>query len=71
MEWEDDEEAERLKRKVERKMQSLKRENDKKQSKLDKGGLSDKKVNKLKAQIVENQERISHLQTSLNDIDIG
>lgn len=70
MEWEDDEEAERLKRKVERKMQSLKRENDKKQSKLDKGGLSDKKVNKLKAQIVENQERISHLQTSLNDIDI-
>ena len=38
MEWEDDEEAERLKRKVERKMQSLKRENDKKQSKLDKGG---------------------------------
>ena len=70
MEWEDDEEAEHLKRKVERKMQSLKRENDKKQSKLDKGGLSDKKVNKLKAQIVENQERISHLQTSLNDIDI-
>ena len=70
MEWEDDEEAERLKRKVERKMQSLKRENDKKQSKLDKEGLSDKKVNKLKAQIVENQERISHLQTSLNDIDI-
>ena len=70
MEWEDDEEAERLKRKVEKKMQSLKRENDKNQSKLDKGGLSDKKVNKLKAQIVENQERISHLQTSLNDIDI-
>ena len=29
MEWEDDEEAERLKRKVEKKMQSLKRENDK------------------------------------------
>ena len=69
MEWEDDKEAERLKRKV-KKMQSLKRENDKKQSKLDKGGLSDKKVKRLKAKIAENQERISHLQTSLNDIDI-
>ena len=70
MEWEDDEEAERLKRKVEKKMKSLKRENDKKQSKLDKGGLSDKKVKRLKAKIAENQERISHLQTSLNDIDL-
>ena len=70
MEWEDDEEAERLKRKVKKKMQSLKRKNDKKQSKLDKGGLSDKKVKRLKAKIAENQERISHLQTSLNDIDI-
>ena len=70
MEWEDVEEAEHLKRKVEKKMQSLKQENAKKQSKLDEGGLSDKKVNRLKAQIAENQERISYLQTSLNDIDV-
>ena len=70
MEWEDVEEAEHLKRRVEKKMQSLKQENAKKQSKLDEGGLSDKKVNRLKAQIAENQERISYLQTSLNDIDV-
>jgi len=70
MKWEDTEEAERLKKKVAKKKQSLERKLAKKQSKLESKGLSAKKAEKIESQIAEYKAGISHLETSLADIEL-
>jgi len=70
MKWEDTEEADCLKKKVAKKKSSLERKVAKKQSKLDRKGLRAKKVKKIEGQIAEYKVRISHLETSLADIEL-
>ena len=67
--WDDIKEAEKLKQIVDNKIASLNKDISKHQTKIDKGGLSDKQLAKLESKISTAQDRISRLETSKADID--
>ncbi len=67
--WDDPEEAEKLKKDIDKKITSLNKNIAKNQVKLDKGGLSEKQIAKLESKISEANDRISNLTTSKGDID--
>lgn len=68
--WDDIKDAERLKQNINIQITALNKDIDNIQAKLDKGGLSEKKEAKLQNQILDKQNRISNLDTSINDIDL-
>ena len=70
MKWKNVKEAECLKNRVTEKKQSLERKLAKQQSRLANKALNAKKAKKIEGQIAEYKARISHLETSLNDIEL-
>jgi hypothetical protein len=68
--WEDPEEAERLKNNIDNRITSVKKAIAKKQAKLDKEDLSEKQAAKLEREISNDNDRISNLNTSKDDIDV-
>ena len=70
MVWEDPDDADRLKKKIDKKIESLNEDIEKWQSKIDDGNLKDKKLAKLNRKLDEAKERISNLQQSKKDIDL-
>ena len=68
--WEDPKDAENLKSRIDNKIESINKDNTKLQAKIDKGGLSNKKLAKLRNRLAENNERINNLNQSKADIDL-
>ena len=68
MQWEDPKDAEKLNKSVNRRITSINNDNAKIQSQIDKGGLSEKKLEKLLNKIEDNNGKVSLLNQSLSDI---
>jgi len=67
--WDDEQDAERLKRDADNEISSLNKYISKTQAAIDKGGLSDKQAARLQGEISDAKNRISNLETSKADID--
>ncbi|WP_445223262.1 RHS repeat domain-containing protein [Chryseobacterium sp. MYb328] len=66
--WGDPKDQERLTKNVNNRIESLNKSNADIQTKIDKGGLSEKKLAKLNAQMAENTAMIGNMNQSLKDI---
>ncbi|MBE4949562.1 RHS repeat domain-containing protein [Chryseobacterium culicis] len=66
--WGDPKDQERLTKNVNNRIESLNKSNADIQTKIDKGGLSEKKLAKLNAQMAENTALIGNMNQSLKDI---
>ena len=66
--WEDPKEAEKLNKSVNNKIESINKDNTKIQAKINKGGLSEKKLGKLQDKIADNNSKVGLLNQSLSDI---
>ena len=70
MKWDDVNEAERLKNKIDKKIVSLNKNIEKWQAQIDNGKLSDKKQARLNSKLDEAKARVANLQQSKQDIDL-
>ena len=68
--WEDPKDAEKLKTRIDKRIERINQDNTKLQAKIDRGGLSDKKLAKLEGRISEGHDRIANLHKSKADIDL-
>ena len=68
--WNDVKEAERLKRMIDKRISSLNNDINKYQSKIESGGLSEKKLSKLTDKLSEAHARVANLEQSKQDIDL-
>ena len=68
--WDDVKEAERLKRMIDKRISSLNNDINKYQSKIESGGLSEKKLSKLTDKLSEAHARVANLEQSKQDIDL-
>jgi RHS repeat-associated protein len=68
--WDNVKDAENLKDNIDTEIKFQNKSIAKNQTKLDKGGLSDKQISKLEGKISESQDIISNLNTSKADIDL-
>jgi len=66
--WEDPKDAERLNKSVNNRIQSIGNDNAKIQAQIDKGGLSEKKLDKLQDRLADNNSKVGLLNQSLGDI---
>jgi RHS repeat-associated protein len=66
--WEDPKDAERLNKAVNNRIESVNKNNTKIQAQIDKGGLSEKKIEKLQGRIADNNSKVGLLNQSLADI---
>ena len=66
--WKDPKDAERLNKSVNNKIKSIGNDNTKIQAKIDKGGLSDKKLGRLQNRLVDNNSKVGLLNNSISDI---
>ena len=68
--WEDPKDAEKLKTRIDKRIERINQDNTKLQAKIDRGGLSDKKLARLEGRISEGRDRIANLHKSKADIDL-
>ncbi len=66
--WVDPDEAERLKSHISIRIFQIEEMNAKYQGKIESGEYSEKKVERMKERMAENNEKLSHLRQSINDI---
>lgn len=66
--WEDPKDAERLNKAVNNRIASIGKDNAKIQAQIDKGGLSEKKLEKLQDRLADNNSKVGLLNQSLGDI---
>jgi len=67
--WEDPKQAERLNNSINKRIEKIDNKSAKIQSKIDKGGLSDKKLARLEGKLSENSQKTELLNQSLGDIE--
>lgn len=66
--WEDPKDAERLNKSVNSRISSINGDSAKIQAKIDKGGLSEKKLERLQDKLADNTSKVGNLKQSLSDI---
>ena len=67
--WEDPTQAERLNKSINSRIESVDKNSTKIQAKIDKGGLSDKKLAKLEGKLADNSQKVEMLNQSLADVE--
>ncbi len=67
--WEDPKQAERLNKSINSRIESVDKNSTKIQAKIDKGGLSDKKLAKLEGKLADNSQKVEMLNQSLADVE--
>lgn len=67
--WEDPRQGEKLTRSLNSRIEKIKKSNMEIQAKIDKGGLSDKKLANLEGRLGENSQKMELLNQSLADVD--
>ncbi len=66
--WEDPKDAAKLNKSINSRIESINKDNASIQAKIDKGGLSEKKLGKLQDKITDNNSKVGLLNQSLSDI---
>ncbi|MXV37649.1 hypothetical protein GO491_02985 [Flavobacteriaceae bacterium Ap0902] len=67
--WEDPKDAERLNKSINKRIENIENKSAKIQAKIDKGGLSDKKLTRLEGKLAENSQKTELLSQSLADVE--